>query len=48
LRFGLKAAKSTRVNDAVAVARVLGTIRVTGFVVAATARDFFMHRQIRK
>src|SRR6266700_4060891 len=48
LRFGLKAAKSTRVNDAVAVARVLGTIRVTGFVVAATARDFFTHCQIRK
>ncbi len=48
LRFGLKPAKSTRVNDAVAVARVLGTIRVTRFVVAATAREFFTHCQIRK
>ena len=37
LRFGLEPAKSTRVNDAVAIACVLGAIRMARFVVAATA-----------
>ena len=48
LRFGFQASKGARVNDAIAVARVLAAIRVAGFGISAAARDFFAHGQRRE
>src|SRR5215469_560643 len=44
LRFCLEAAKGARMNDAVAVARVIATIRMGGFRIPPAARVLRPHR----
>jgi hypothetical protein len=48
LSLGFQTAKCARVNDAVAIACVLGAVRMPRFRKAATARKVFAHGQRRK
>jgi len=48
LRFRFEAAKRARVDDAVAVARIFGAIRVASLGKAAATRKFFAHGQGRE
>src|ERR1700722_1436869 len=48
LRFRFQTAKSPRVDNAIAVARILGAVAMARFMEAAAARKFFAHGKIRK
>jgi len=48
LRFCFQAAKSARMDNAIAVARIFGAVAMARFIKAAAARKFFAHGKIRK
>jgi hypothetical protein len=48
LRFGFEAAKSARMDDAVAVAGIFGAVAMARFMKTAATRKFFAHGKFRK
>ena len=48
LRFCFEAAKSARVDNAIAVARIFGAVAMARFMKTAATRKFFAHGKLRE